>query len=58
MSQNELVCVGKFTIALLGYFIGTGFVGALYSAEIGSENIPTAAWIVGGIAFALLAICV
>ena len=58
MSQNELACIGKFAIALLGYFIGTGFVGALYSAEIGPENIPTVAWVVGGIAFALLATCI
>ena len=58
MSQNELVCVGKFTIALFGYFIGTGLFGALLSADSGPETIPPVAWIVGGIAFAVLATCV
>ena len=58
MSQNELACVGKFTIALLGYFIGTGLIGALLSGDSGPETIPPVAWVVGGIAFALLATCV
>ena len=58
MSQNELVCVGKFTIALFGYFIGTGLVGALLSGDSGPETIPPVAWVVGGIAFALMATCV
>ena len=58
MSQNELVCVGKFTIALLGYFMGTGLIGAIFSEPSGPETIPPVAWVVGGIAFALLATCV
>ena len=58
MSQNELVNIGKFTIALLGYFIGTGLVGALLSGDSGPETIPPVAWVVGGIVFALLATCV
>lgn len=58
MSQNELACVGKFVIALLGYFLGTGLVGALLCAGNGPEYIPAGAWVVGGIAFALLATCV
>lgn len=60
MSQNELACIGKFTIALLGYFIGTVLVGALLILSVDSdpETIPPVAWVVGGIAFALLATCV
>ena len=58
MSQNELANMGKFTIALLGYFIGTGLIGATLSAGSGSDDIPAMAWVVGGIAFALLATCV
>ena len=45
MSQNELACVGKVVIAAFGYFISTGLIGAAM------------AWIVGGIAFTLLAMC-
>jgi hypothetical protein len=58
MSQSELVCTGKFTIALLGYFIGTGLVGALLSGDSGPETISPVAWVVGGIVFAVLATCV
>lgn len=55
MSQNELACVGKFTTALLGYFMGTGLIGAILSGDSSPETIPPVAWVVGGIAFALLA---
>ena len=57
MSQNELVCVGKFVIALLGYFLWTGLIGVLLSWG-DSDYIPAGAWVVGGIAFALLATCI
>ena len=57
MSQNELACVGKFVIALLGYFLGTGLIGVLLSGG-DSDYIPAGAWVVGSIAFALLATCV
>ena len=55
MSQNELACVGKFVIVLLGYFLGTGSIGALLTGDSSPENIPAVAWAVGGIAFAVLA---
>ena len=55
MGQTELACVGKFVIALLGYFLGTGLFGAILSADSSPENIPAGAWVVGGIVFALLA---
>ena len=58
MSQTELACVGKFVIALLGYFLGTGLIGALLSADSGPENIPAGAWVAGGIAFAILTLFV
>ena len=58
MSQNELACVGKFTIALLGYFMGTGLVGALLSGDSDPETFPAVAWVVGGIVFAIFATCV
>lgn len=58
MSQNELANIGKFTIALIGYFIGTGLIGAILSTGNGSDDIPVMAWVVGGIAFAVLAMCV
>ena len=54
MSQTELACVGKFVIALLGYFLVTGLIGALLTGDSDPENIPAGAWAVGGIAFALL----
>ena len=62
MSQNELACVGKAVIAIFGYFISTGLIGAFLSMLIDPESIPenfsAMAWIIGGIAFVLLAMCV
>ena len=58
MSQNELACVGKFIIALLGYFIGTGLIGALLNADGDPETMLAIVWAVGGVAFALLATCI
>lgn len=62
MSQNELACVGKAVIAAFGYFISTGLIGAFLSMLIDPESIPenfsAMAWIIGGIAFVLLAMCV
>lgn len=62
MSQNELACVGKVVIAAFGYFISTGLIGAFVSLMVDPESIPenfsAMAWIVGGIAFTLLAMCV
>lgn len=58
MSQNELACIGKFIIALLGYFIGTGLIGALLSADGDPETILAIVWAVGGVVFALLATCI
>ena len=39
MSQNELACIDKIIIVLLGYFIGTGLIGALLSADGDPEII-------------------
>lgn len=58
MSQNELACIGKFIIALLGYFIGTGLISVLLSADGDLEIILAIVWAVGGVVFALLATCI
>lgn len=58
MSQNELACIGKFIIALLGFFIGTGLIGALLSADDDPETFLVIVWAVGGVVFALLATCI
>mgnify|MGYP007012611539 CR=1 FL=1 len=58
MSQNELACIGKIIIVLLGYYIGTGLIGVLFSADGDSEIILAIVWGVGGVVFALLATCI
>lgn len=58
MSQNELACIGKFIIALLGYFIGTGLISVLLSADGDLEIILAIVWAVDGVVFALLATCI
>ena len=55
MSQADLANVGKFVIAIIGYFIGTGVMGFIISQ--GDEDVfPIGAWIIGGFAFGILAI--
>lgn len=58
MSQNELANIGKFTIALFGYFIGIGLISAILSADGDPETILAIVWGVGGVVFALLATCI
>ena len=53
MSQADLADVGKFVLGFCGYFIGTGLIGMIIS-QGDSDTIPTAGWIIGGIAFATL----
>ena len=53
MSQADLANVGKFVLAFCGYFIGTGLFGMIL-AEGDSDAILTAAWAIGGFAFATL----
>ena len=53
MSQAELANVGKFILALFGYFIGTGVLGIII-AGIDSDDISVVGWIMGGLAFATL----
>ena len=53
MSQAELANVGKFILALFGYFIGTGVLGITISGE-DSDAFPVVGWVIGGIMFAVL----
>lgn len=53
MSQAELANVGKFVLALFGYFIGTGVLGIII-AGVDSDDIPTVGWVIGGLVFATL----
>lgn len=57
MSQVELANVGKFVLALFGYFIGTGVMGLIIT-DGNSDDIPTAGWVIGGLAFAILTLLV
>lgn len=57
MSQDDLANVGKFFLGFCGYFIGTGLCGMII-AEGDSDTIPTAAWAIGGLAFAILVLFV
>ena len=57
MSQADLAYVGKFALAFCGYFIGTGLIGMIIS-QGDSDTIPTAAWAIGGLAFAILVLFV
>ena len=52
MSQAELANVGKFILALFGYFIGTGVLGIII-AGIDSDVIPVVGWVIGGLMFAI-----
>jgi len=53
MSQVELANVGKFVLALFGYFIGTGVLGIIITG-VDSDYIPIVGWVIGGIMFAIL----
>jgi len=57
MSQADLAYVGKFFLGFCGYFIGTGLIGMIIS-QGDLDTIPTAAWTIGGLAFAVLALFV
>ena len=57
MSQADLANVGKFFLGFCGYFIGTGLFGMII-AEGDSDAILTAAWAIGGFAFAILVLFV
>lgn len=56
MSQADFVIIGKFFIGIIGYFIGTGVTAIITSIVInGDEDVfLTAAWTIGGFAFAVL----
>lgn len=56
MSQAELANVGKFVLALFGYFIGTGVFGIIIAGS-DSDAVPVA-WAIGGLAFAILTLLV
>lgn len=45
MSVNELANVGVFVIAIIGFTLGTGFVGTLMADDL--DNMPLASWLVG-----------
>lgn len=53
MSQAELANVGKFVLALFGYFIGTGVLGIIIAGN-DLDDIPVVGWVIGGLMFATL----
>lgn len=57
MSQAELANVGKFVLALFGYFIGTGVLGIIIAGN-DSDAIDLVGWVMGGLAFATLVLFV
>ena len=57
MSQADLAYVGKFFLGFCGYFIGTGLIGMII-CQGNSDTFPTAAWVIGGFAFAVLVLFV
>lgn len=57
MSQAELANVGKFVLALFGYFIGTGVLGIIIAGN-DSDAISTVGWFIGGLVFAILVLFV
>lgn len=57
MSQVYLANVCKFFLGFCGYFIGTGLFGMIITGG-DSDDILTAAWAIGGFAFAVLVLFV
>ena len=53
MSQAELANVGKFILALFGYFIGTGVLGIIIAGN-DTDAIELVGWFMGGLMFATL----
>ena len=53
MSQAELANVGKFILALFGYFIVTGVLGIIIVGD-DSNDFPVVGWVIGGLMFATL----
>ena len=52
LSQSDLVYFVKFVLAFCG-FIGTGLFGMIITGG-DSDDIPSAGWLIGGLAFATL----
>ena len=52
MSQSDLAYLGKFVLAFCG-FIGTGLFGMIITGG-DSDDIPSAGWLIGGLAVATL----
>lgn len=57
MSQADLANMGKFVLAFCGYFIGTGLFGMIIAKD-DPDDIITAGWVIGGLAFAVLVLFV
>ena len=53
MSQAELANVGKFILALFGYFIVTGVLGIIIAGH-DTDAIELVGWVIGGLMFATL----
>lgn len=53
MDEKTLTYVGLFTIAVIGYVLGTGLIGVIVGIDSnGSDHLfPYVAWITGAIAY-------
>lgn len=53
MDEKILVKIGLFTIAVIGYVLGTGFIGVIGGIDSnGKDNLfPYVAWVTGAIVY-------
>lgn len=53
MDEKTLAQVGLFTIAVIGYVLGTGGIGVVFGIDSdGNDSLfPYVAWITGAIAY-------
>jgi len=53
MNEKTLAYFGLFTIAVIGYVLGTGVIGVVVGIDSdGNDNLfPYVAWITGAIAY-------
>lgn len=53
MYEKNFAYLGLFTIAVIGYVLGTGAIGVLFGIESDGDDrlFPYVAWITGAVAY-------
>lgn len=53
MDDKTLKYVGLFTIAVIGYVLGTGLIGVIFGIDDDGDDrlFPYVAWVTGAIAY-------